>query len=315
MGSFLKAIREKIDNNPRLKPYLLMWLRKTTKTINKWPQEKFIRGVMDCYERHCGYRFDLNNPVLFNEKLQWYKCFYQRDDFANITDKVLFKDYIKSNLGDGFTIPLYGSWTSVKDFEMDWEKLPLNFVLKSNLSSDTRGVIVVKNKNEVSLKNIKTIVKGWLKPWNTLLNSWDYRFYNSTPKILAEKFMQDEYGELRDYKFFCFDGFVPYFCVDYGRMDNRHHRVFFNAKKEKTDLSVSSFSLEENKAIGLPQNIDEMFDIAKKISVGFPFIRVDFFSCNNQLYISELTFAPGGGVTPYPIDFQKELGSYFKLPL
>lgn len=314
MGKLLAALRKKIDNNPKLKPYLLMWLRKTTKTINKWPQEKFIKGVMDCYERHMGYRFDLNNPILFNEKLQWYKIFYQRNDFAQITDKVLFKDYIKNKLGDGYTIPMLGFWDNIKDLEKDWNSLPLKFVLKSNLSSDARGVLIIEDKNKIDFKKIKSIAKSWLKPWNTLLNSWDYRFYNSTPKILAEQFMQDEFGELRDYKFFCFNGFVPYFCVDYGRMKD-HHRVFFDANKNKTNISVSSFAFEKDREINLPTNIDEMFKIARRLSAGFPFIRVDFFSCNEKIYISELTFAPGGGVSPYPEDFQRELGSYFDLPI
>ena len=73
----LKRIRQYMDNSPTLKPYLLMWLRKTTKTINKWPEEKFIKGVMDCYKRRMGYTFDLQNPKLFNEKLQWYKIYYK----------------------------------------------------------------------------------------------------------------------------------------------------------------------------------------------------------------------------------------------
>ena len=53
--NLLKRLRKYMDNDPRLKPYLLMWLRKTTKTINEWPQEKLIKGVMDCYDRRMGY--------------------------------------------------------------------------------------------------------------------------------------------------------------------------------------------------------------------------------------------------------------------
>lgn len=312
--SILKRIHKYLDNNPRLKPYFLMWLRKTTKTINEWPQNKFIKGVMDCYERRLGYRFDLNHPVLFNEKLQWYKVYYQCTDFGYITDKVTFKEYIKERLGEGYTIPMLGWWDNVKDLERDWESLPEKFVLKSNLAANSSGVLIIENKSETDIKYIKKIVKIWIKPFNTLLNSWDWHFYNSTPKILAEKFMEDESGELRDYKFFCFNGKTPYFRVDYGR--KKHHcATWFNDKKEELDISVSSFPKDNNIKINLPRNVDKMFSLAKELSKGFPFVRVDFFSCNERIYLSELTFAPGGGCSPYPEWFNKELGEMFVLPI
>lgn len=303
----LKKIRQYIDNSPTLKPYLLMWLRKTTKTINKWPEEKFIKGVMDCYKRRMGYTFDLQRPVLFNEKLQWYKVYYKRDDFGKITDKVLFKEYVKERLGEGNTVPMYGYWEDIKSFEKAWKNLPETFVLKSNLAANSSGVIIIKKKSETDFKQIKKEVKRWLKPWNTLLNSWDWHFYNSTPKILAEKYMKDESGELRDYKFFCFDGNVPYFRVDYGR-SNQHHATFFNNNFEEVDISVPDFPKEQNVKIALPDNIKEMMSLAVKLSNGFPFIRIDFFSCNNKWYLSEFTFAPGGGTTHYPDAFNRELG-------
>ncbi len=309
----LKKIRQYMDNSPTLKPYLLMWLRKTTKTINKWPEEKFIKGVMDCYQRRMGYAFDLQNPVLFNEKLQWYKIYYQRDDFGKITDKVLFKEYIKERLGEGNTVPMHGYWEDMKSFEKAWRDLPESFVLKSNLAANSSGVIIIKKKSEADFKQIKKEIKRWLKPWNTLLNSWDWHFYNSTPKILAEKYMEDESGELRDYKFFCFDGNVPYFKIDYGRM-KVHHANYYDKDLRELEMSVPGETKDPSVNIELPSNIDAMFQLASELSKGFPFIRIDFFSCNNKLYISEFTFAPGGGVIHYPEDFNKELGSLFHLP-
>ena len=217
-----------LDSNPTLRPYYLMWLRGTTKTINKWSEEKFISGVMDCFERHCGYRFNLNNPVTFNEKLQWYKVYYKRDDFERITDKALFKDYIKEKLGDGYTVPMYGVWTSVNDVIQCWDSLPKEFVIKSNLMANNKGVLIVRNKSDINLRLLKKKLRIWMKPFNTLVNSWDCHFYCGTPKILAEKYMEDEYGELRDYKFFCFDGEIPVFKVDYGRAHLHHANYYDN---------------------------------------------------------------------------------------
>ena len=310
---FFNRIRQYVDNNPTLKPFLLMWLRKTTKTINLWPEEKFIKGVMDCYQRRLGYTFDLQNPKTFNEKLQWYKIYYRRDDFGKITDKVLFKSYISERLGDGYTIPMYGYWENIKDLKRDWDCLPEKFVLKSNLMANASGVIIINKKSETDFKQIKKQVRRWLNPWNTLLNSWDWHFYNSTPKILAEKYMEDESGELRDYKFFCFNGHVPYFKVDYGRM-NVHHANYYDSNFQELEMSVPGETKDKSVQIVFPSNIRQMYELAKNLSVGFPFIRIDFFSCNNKLYVSEFTFAPGGGVINYPYDFNKVLGDLFTLP-
>lgn len=311
--SLLKRIRKYMDNDPRLKPYLLMWLRKTTKTINEWPQEKLIKGVMDCYERRMGYRFDIRNPKLFTEKLQWYKVFYECNVFGNITDKALFKEYVKKHLGDGYTIPVFGVWDNLKDLERDWNSLPEEFVLKANLQSDGRNIKVIHKKSEVNFRELKKELKLWMKPWNTLLNSWDCHFYNSTPKILAEVFMSNFDDILYDYKLFCFDG-EPY-CMYVAKNDfgiPTYPITFYDMSWERIPVMYGSHSNEDSNK---PDHFDEMVEIARKLSSGFPFVRVDFFDTPEKLYVAEMTFAPGGGCTPYkPVSFNEKLGELFKVP-
>ncbi len=310
----LKRIRQYMDNSPTLKPYLLMWLRKTTKTINKWPEEKFIKGVMDCYQRRMGYTFDLQNPVLFTEKLQWYKIYYKRDDFANVTCKHLFKQYVEERLGKGYTIPLIKVWDNIKDIEKDWDSLPEEFVLKANLQANGLNIKIIHKKSEINFKKLKKELKRWLKPWNTLVNSWDWHFYNGTPKILAEKYMSNFEDQLFDYKFFCFNG-QPYcmyvaendFSVDY------YPITFYDLNWNQLNVK---YGKHPNKAEPLPVHYDEMIRIAKILSADFPFVRVDFFDTPEKLYVAEMTFAPGGGCTPYnPVSFNKELGDLFHLPI
>lgn len=309
----MSKLTKYLDSNPHLKPYYLMWLRRTIKTINNWPEKKFIKGVMDCFERHMGYRFDLNNPETFNEKIHWYKIYYHHKDLGRITDKATFKDYIRERLGDGYTIPMYGVWTRIEDFMNDWEILPNEFVLKSNLMANNSGVIVIRDKKNADLKVIKKKVKTWLKIRNTLINSWDCHFYCSTPKVLAEQYMEDEYGELRDYKFYGYDGKVPYFKIDYGRKTG-HHANYYNAELKQLDVSPATSKNDDSVRVDLPEKIDEMFKIASELSKGFPFVRVDFYYCKKKVLLSEMTFTPGGGVTHYPIEFDRALGEPFILP-
>lgn len=313
MGIVMKT-REYMDNNPKMKPYLLMWLRKTTKTINEWPQEKLLKGVMDCYERRMGYRFDINKPRLFTEQLQWYKVFYHGVNFGKVTDKYLFKSYVKERLGEGYTIPYYGAWYLIQELEQAWETLPEEFVLKANLQSDGRTITIIHNKPSVDFKKLKKQIKPWLKMWHTLNNSWDCYFYNSKPCILAEEYMSNFENLLYDYKFFCFDG--NQYCMYVAENDfgiSQYPIIFYRLDWTRIDVQ---YGQHQTKKIPKLKHYEEMIKIAKVLSKGFLFVRVDFFDTEQKLYVAELTFAPGGGCTPYtPVSFNEKLGEMFKLPI
>lgn len=303
-----------LDKNPSLRPYYLMWLRKTTMTINKWPKKKFVKGVMDCYERHMGYRFDIKNPLLFTEKLQWYKAFYHREEFARITDKYLFKDYVKEKIGSGFTIPCYGAWESIKDLEEAWDSLPQEFVLKANLQANSLNIKIIHDKNKIDFRELKKEIKAWLKPRNTLRNSWDWHFYCGTPRILAEEYMSNFEDQLFDYKFFCFDGepFCMYVGQERGKDSTGPKITFYNLNWEKMPVQYGKHKTGEAQK---PRHFDQMIEISRKLSHSFPFVRVDFFDTEEQLYVAEMTFTPGGGCTPYyPVEFNRQMGDMMKIP-
>ena len=82
---------------------------------NKWSIEKVIAGAMTGYKRAYGYTFDIDRPVLFSEKVIWYKVFWNREGLVNIVDKYLFKEYLRSKVGKKYVVPLYGAWKSVND--------------------------------------------------------------------------------------------------------------------------------------------------------------------------------------------------------
>lgn len=308
-------LRNYLDTNPRLRPYYLMWLRRSTKTINEWSEEKFVKGIMDCYERHMGYRFDIKNPVLFTEKLQWYKAYYTHKDFSRITDKFLFKEYVREKIGEGYTIPCYGSWEQIEDLERAWDSLPNEFVLKANLQANSLNIKIIHDKSKVKFADIKKELKLWLKPFNTLLNSWDCHFYCGTPRILAERYMSNFEDQLFDYKFFCFNGepYCMYVGQERGKDATGPKITFYDLKWNKLPVQ---YGKHKNGDAIKPKHFEQMIELAKVLSKGFPFVRVDFFDTNDHLYVAELTFTPGGGCTPYyPESFNKQLGDMMKTTL
>lgn len=80
--------------------------------------------------RRMPYRLNLCNPRTFNEKLQWIKFYDHNPLYTTLVDKYRMKDYVMERVGPEHVIPLIGAWNSVE--EIEWEKLPEQFVLKVN---------------------------------------------------------------------------------------------------------------------------------------------------------------------------------------
>lgn len=311
------------EQAPGLVPFLMAIRNGTFKTMDQWPLEKLIAANQRHYKHRMGYSFDINHPVLFTEKIQWYKFYYERTDFAQIVDKVLFKDYIAQKIGAGYTIPMYGAWDNVDALEAEWNRMggafPEEFVLKANLQSDGRNIKIIRNKSKIDFKSIKAELASWLEVKNTLMNSCDRRFYTSKPMILAEKYMSNFENQLYDWKFFCFDGepFCMYVATEH--FDENGNKcyypvMFYDLNWKKLDVQYGEHP--NNIDVPRPDHFDEMVELAKKLSQGIPFLRVDFFDTPEKLYLAELTFNPGGGFTPYlPVEFNKQMGSLFKLSI
>lgn len=63
-----------------------------------------------------------------------------------------------------------------------------------------------------------------------------------------------------------------------------------------------------------PKHFEEMLPIARKLATEYPFVRVDFYDTDEQLYLGEMTFNPGAGMTKYtPQTFNLELGNLFNI--
>ena len=268
---------------------------------------------MELYRLKMGYDFDLSNPVTFTEKVQWYKIYYDNGYLEKVVDKAFLKDYIKEKLGDGYTIPMYNVYSSVKELLTDWDNLPEEFVLKSTVQSDGRFIEVIRKKSEVNIEELKAEVKKWFNPYNTLVNSFCRAYYRAQPRVLAEQYMSQFNDQLYDYKFFCFNGQIEcvYVAMDHF-MEDDYPITFYDLDWNKLDVQYGEHKVGDAPK---PAHFEEMKEIAQKLSQGIPFIRVDFFDTDDRLYMAELTFYPGGGMTPYyPISFNQKLGDLFILP-
>lgn len=263
------------------------------------------------YQFYMHRSLDLKNPKTYTEKLQWLKLYYHKPIFSRMVDKVDAKEYVKSLVGEKYVIPTLGVWNSVSDIK--WDALPERFVVK--VSSDSGGVVVCKDKTQLNVQQAEAkLLKGW--GVNYYKYNKEYPYKHVKPRIIAEEYLEDESGELRDFKIFCFDGKPELIFVASNRQRSDVETTFdfydtqWNYIKDLTNGHPNS-----GVAIPRPENLDEMLEVAANLSKGLPHLRVDLYNIKGKIYFGEMTFFHWSGIVPFePEDWDYRLGAMLKLP-
>lgn len=259
------------------------------KNFFKWiPDEKYITIK---YKLEMNQKLNLKEPKTFNEKLQWLKLYDRKPEYTKMVDKYEAKKYVADIIGEEYIIPTLGVWDKFED--IDFTKLPNQFVLKPTHASG--NVFICKNKDEIDYKKLKKTVQKWLKRNYYLVHrEWPYK--NVKPRIIAEEYMEDQIGELIDYKVYAFNGQCDYVMVCFDRIKGETKFIYYdrnwNIKKE---FSKDGIKYGDTIKIEKPKNLDKMFEFAEILSKNIPFVRVDFYESNGNLYFGELTFYPSAG--------------------
>lgn len=266
--------------------------------------EKMFKATMD-------YPLNLEKPKSFNEKLQWLKLYDRNPLYTKLVDKYKVREYISEKIGEDYLIPLLGVWDDPE--EIDFDSLPNKFVLKCNHNSGL-GMCICTDKSKIDIKKVKNELKSGLAQ-NYYLNGREWPYKNVSRKIICEKYMTDETGKnLRDYKFYCFDGKPKIVGIYQDRnSDKETTGDFFDMNFEWVDLKFGMPNALNKPQ--KPQKFQEMIKIAEILSEGMPEVRVDLYISNNKIYFGELTFFDGGGFDKIePLEWDYKLGSWIKLP-
>jgi hypothetical protein len=254
-------------------------------------------------------KLDLKNPKTYNEKLQWLKLYDRKPAYSAMVDKAEAKRVVANLIGEQHIIPTLGVWEKFDD--IDFDKLPDQFVLKT--THGCGGVIICKDKAKLdSTTARKEINFSFKHNYFTYGREWPYK--NVKPRIIAEQLMVDESGiELKDYKFFCFDGEPKAMFI---ATDRPHDTRFDFFDMDFKHLPFTNGHENATKIIHKPQNFELMIELARKLSTGIPHVRVDLYNINGKVYFGELTFFHWGGMVPFePEEWDYTFGSWINLPL
>lgn len=274
--------------------------------IFRWIPDVFFLKIV--YKCRTGLKLNLDPPKRFNEKLNWLKLYDRQPCYIDYVDKYAVREHVAMIIGKEHLIPLIGVWDSVE--AIDFSKLPQKCVLKCTHDS---GSAEIFEQGKTNVNKLKSRLRKALKTDYYLAGrEWPYK--NVKRRIIAEEFMHNENGieGLTDYKFMCFNGTPQIIFTCTNRTAMGVNVTFFDM--EWTRLPFERHYKADPNDIPKPFLFEEMKEMAMKLSMNIPFVRVDFYEINKQIYFGELTLYPGCGFEEFrPDEWDKKLGDMLNI--
>lgn len=270
------------------------------------PDKLYLEMV---YKARLKKDLNLKNPRNFNEKLQWLKLYYREPIMVDLVDKFKVRKYVSDIIGEKYLNELYGCYDRFND--INFSELPDSFVIKVN--HDSGGIIMIEDKNNVNHLVLSKKVQSLIKK-NYYYSSREWPYKNIKPRIIIEKYLKDDSSlDLKDYKIHCFSGKPEFIQVDYDRFST-HKKNLYSTSWEFMDVSYN-YPFDKRVIIDKPKKLEEMLELARKLSIGFPYVRVDFYIVNEKILFGEITFYPVSGFGIFtPESYNDYLGDLIELP-
>lgn len=261
-----------------------------------------------------GKKLDLEHPRGYNEKINWLKLYNKNPLYTKLVDKAEAKGLVSPIIGEDKIIKTLGIWDNFDD--IDFDKLPNQFVIKSTNGGGGTGVVICKDKSSFNFRAAKKrIEKSMTYNWK-YEREWVYK--DIKPRIIAEEFLYNEDGtDLVDWKLHCFNGEPKVLFCASDRYTLGEKLKFDWYDMQLNHLPIKSKGYDNtNKTIAPFPEWEQMKNVARKLSKGIPYVRVDLYLINHKIYFGELTFFHDGGVVALePIEWENIFGDWIYIPI
>jgi hypothetical protein len=250
-----------------------------------------------------------------------------------LADKIEARNYVQERIGDKYLSDVYDVYEVLPDTKPD--NLPNNYVVKANhgsgaavfvwdeaprqqLPSDLRRITWQRffvHPDTLDWDKLRKLADKWVRQnffWAPgRLPEWAYQ--NIPPRIMFEELLVNARAEIPpDYKFFMFDGECQLIQHDLMRFSG-HVSDYYSPTWNRLPISFAyKNSLEGSQK---PNGLEEMLTIARVLSDGIDFVRVDLYETNKGIKFGEMTNYPDAGSAQFtPASFDLWLGSKWQLP-
>ena len=244
--------------------------------------------------------YDEKFPEGYNEKIRWLMVNDQMPEHVICSDKLLCRSFVANRVGEKYLRKIYQKSKNVKD--MRYDLLPETFVIKAN--HDSGSVYVINNKMTWR-KAKRKLQKRMKRTYGLNKGEWAYSYI--LPCVFAEEFMP---GPTIDYKFYCCDGQICWTQVIYDRLSGHPREVNVDENFSSLGIHFSDNFIPDLDPPETPVSWNEMKELARKLSEGFRYVRVDLYEYHSQPSFGELTFWPRAG--NYISEGEQKLGELLK---
>lgn len=307
-----------IKNNKLLRFFLfpIIWSRRKIYERNRMSlgksNPKELASIL--YKRVMKKDLDWNNPKDLNEKINWLKFNTDISVWSRLSDKYAVREYVRERGCEDLLVDIYGAWEKAED--IDFTNLPDRFVLKANNGCGT--VLLVNDKNALSIRRVRRICKKWLKSKFGYYTA-EIQYPPIKPMIIAEEYLvndQSSSSSIVDYKVFCFDGNPYCVLVCANRIiGKKTEMTFYDLDWNKIPDMLDGTHKNNYVSIDKPKCLQELLHSASLLAQGHPEVRVDFYIVNNRVYFGEMTFTSLGGYMDYiSPKYLEEMGNLVTLP-
>lgn len=271
------------------------------------PPEKYLPYY---YKYYTGKEYHDEDPREFNEKIQWLKLHYHNPILNQLIDKYAVRAYVAERIGEEYLNEVIALYKHPN--EVDFDALPQSFVLKG-----THGYgynLIVPDKDNLNQRRAKRLLHKWYKR-NPYIRGMQWGYKDIPPRFVVEKYLSElDKSSIVDYKFNCFGGEPKFLEIHIERGTKQHKCGYFDLDLRPMpfrDVPTSELLMEAEK----PINFDLMIDLARKLSQGLPYVRVDFYNIKGRIIFGEMTFYPAGGTFDYtPDEYNRIIGDLIALP-
>ena len=258
---------------------------------------------------------DIEHPRNLIEKIYWLQLHSDTSLWTKCADKYMVREYLKECGLESYLPRLYGKWDSAS--EIPFESLPENYILKTNNGC---GTCIIVRDGVIDEKSVRKQMRRWLSlPYG--YSGAQLHYTRIKPCIIAEELLINNEKDnivsphsLIDYKIWCFNGKPECILVVYNRHNGHAYLALYDTNwnlMQQHMQDVKSKTCLQDVVIDKPICLEEMFDIASKLSSPFKEVRVDLYVINNRPYFGELTFTTGYGY--FTESYYNYLGDKFSL--
>lgn len=254
-------------------------------------------------------KLNLDNPVSYNEKLQWLKLHDRNPLYAQMVDKIAVKDWAKKQIGSDYIVQTLDVWGTAE--EIDFDNLPNGFAMKTN--HDSSGAILCKNRLEFDCEFARRTIAKQLR-YNHFYGGREWPYSQVKPMAFAEELLPCDSGEtdVADYKVGCFAG-VPRIIEIHRNRSTRHTCDYYDTDWNRLDIQWSDIPFGEDMA--KPERLVEMLELSCRLSAGLPHVRVDWYMVGARLLLGEMTLYNDSGFGCIDEYHDKLMGDWIDLSL